>query len=379
MPKNTLMMKLIILKLLIISASCLASNVKLESHTQYDDVHYHNMPLQLIHQIGKSLAHFDLKAAFTNSQGSKLLRVNMMYSDSFLSSKVIVKYKTKGNYKLNKEYQLKNGYLIHLKLDDHESAIYFENISLEIRRKIISKLNNQKSYVYNFIPIKKANANCDVSLSGIPTTNLDTQIANNGAGAVLSSCMSGIATGAEESTIGMVKDVYNGVTAEAKKLWEDPGKRLGEYWGFVSTGAQALWDFTKILGSLLVNPTMATKVLSEKFGQIGSFFSQTYQNIKEMPATQQAQILCNIIGSIGVDVLIAAITVGAGSGKLGLTITKLLLKLKKITKTIGKGLKISFKVLEKLSDKVLDQIQFIIKAGNKNKLQLRMREVGCAL
>ena len=98
-----------------------------------------------------------------------------------------------------------------------------------------------------------------------------------------------------------------------------------------------------------------------------------------MPATQKAEILCNILGSIGVDVLITAITLGAGGAKLGLTITRILLKLKKITSILGKGLKVPFKFLKKLSDKALKIFKTISDQGNEKLLEKRLKGVGCAI
>ena len=130
---------------------------------------------------------------------------------------------------------------------------------------------------------------------------------------------------------------------------------------------------------MLINPTAGMKVLKQKFGQIGTFFSDTYNSVKAMPNNQKAQIICNILGSIGVDVLITAITVGAGSGKLALTITRLLFKLKKIASILGKGLKIPFKFLEKLSEQAIKKIKLISDQGNSKLLERKLKAVGCAI
>lgn len=356
------------------SFSCFAS-----SEPKYDAIKLKEMPKSLASEVINALSELHYKPVFTTLKGSELLRVNLMFSDSFLSSKIIIKYNTRGDYQLAEQYQLKKGIVYHLKLDDKESAIYFENLKPKEISEIITKIKNRKKLVKSFSLFPKAHADCSATLSGTPTIEIDSGVAAAGGGSILSNCMSGLGDGIEESTVGVLGSIWNGVSSEASRLWNNPGERLGEYWGFVSDGAQALWDFMQVLGRMFVDPVYAGAVLTEKFGEIGQFFVNAYESVAGMPANEQAQLFCNILGSIGVDVLIAAISVGAASGKLGVTITRLLLKLKKIAAIIGKGIKVPFRILEKVSDNLLKRLRTFDSIEDKAFINRKLRGLGCAI
>lgn len=363
----------IVLIIVTLSLSCFATN------ESYDQIALGKMPAPLAKEVIQKLNDLHFKPVFSSLRGSELLRVNLMFSDSFLSSKIIFKYDVQGNYELNKEYKIAKGVLYHLKLDDKESAIYFENLNNNEVKEIIKKLMSKDKVVYNFSFFPKAHAACDTALSGMPNVDVNSEVAQASLGSILSNCMTGIGDGVEESTIGVVSSVWDGLSSEASRLWDNPGKRLGEYWGFVSDGAQALWDFLQVLGKMLVDPAYAIQTLKTKFGEIGQFFVDAYNNIAAMPANQKAQMFCNILGSIGVDVLIAAVTVGAASGKLGVTVSRLLLKLKKIANIIGKGIKVPFKVLEKISDDFLRRLKAFNSVDDKVFINRKLRGLGCAI
>jgi hypothetical protein len=335
------------------------------------------MPKSLTLEIVQKLNKLNYRPVFTGARGSELLRINLMFSDSFLSSKIIIKYNTQGNYKLDKQYKVAKGLLYHIHVDDKDLAVYFENLQDDEIKKILTTLKSRESYVFNFSIFPKAHAECSNSLSGVPTVDLDSNIAAEGEAGLLSNCMTGLGSGVEESTVGVVSSIWNGITSEASRLWENPSKRLGDYWGFVSDGAAAVWDFLKVLGNMFINPVYAKNVLAKKFGEIGNFFVNAYNSVKDLPTNQQVELFCNILGSIGVDVLIAAVTVGAASGKLGLTIARLLVKLKKIAGVIGKGIKVPFKVLEKVSGDVLRKLKSFDSVEDKAFINRKLRRLGC--
>ena len=358
-----------------------ASSAGADTSIEYDSLSLQPMPISAQRSVVHKLKELNLKRAFIRSQGSKVLKLNMLFTDHYMSSKVALKFDISGNYKLNKFYKVASGFVYHLKIQKKEAAIYFENTTHTQRVDIISKLKSIRVSNFSFSLISKAHAadeSCSANIAN-QTVDIDTSVANRSSGSILSECMSGLLSGVEDSTVGVVESIWDGASSEAKKLWNNPGKRLGEYWGFVSSGAKKLWSFAETLGNMLINPAAGMKILKQKFGQIGKFFSDTYSSVKAMPNNQKAQIICNILGSIGVDVLITAITVGAGSGKLALTITRLLFKLKKIASILGKGLKIPFKFLEKLSEQAIKKIKLISDQGNSKLLERKLKAVGCAI
>jgi hypothetical protein len=367
-------MKFIILLTFICSLSASANE-----SLHYDSLKLEQMPNQVRVLILNAFKKRDFLPVFTGKSGSKVLKLNLLIADPFMISKIAVKYGVSGNYELGKTYSMSRGYVYHQKINQKEVAFYFEDVSLKDRDIIIKNLSLIK-VSKTFSIIEKAHADSECLAPNIyPNLNLETAVAEGATGSILTNCMSGLLSGAEESTVGVVEGFWSGLKSEYKTLKADAGKRLGEYWNFVSDGAKQLWSFAKTLGMMLANPTEGIKVLKQKFGEIGSFFVKAYEGVAALPANDKAEILCNILGSIGIDVLITAVTVGAGGAKLALGISRILLKLKKIASILGKGLKVPFKVLEKLSDKTIDAIKKISGSKNQSYFEKRLKEVGCAI
>ncbi len=364
--------------LLWIIFTCAFSAIANES-SRYDSLKLEPMPLVVKTSILNAFKKENFIPVFIGRNGSKLLKLNLFISDPFMNAKIAVKYAVSGNYEIGKSYQVGRGFVYHQVILGKEVAFYFEDVSHKERTAIINNLSKIKvSSTFSIIDQAHAQSEC-LAPDIYPSLNLDTGVAANASGSILSNCMSGLLSGAEESTVGVVEGFWNGLKSEYTKLKSDAGKRLGEYWSFVSDGAKQLWSFAKTLGNMLVNPVEGMKVLKQKFGEIGDFFVQAYEGVAALPADEKAQMFCNLLGSIGVDVLITAVTVGAGGAKLALGVTRILLKLKKIASILGKGLKVPFKLLEKLSDKTIDAINKITGSRNKSYFEKRLKEVGCAL
>jgi hypothetical protein len=367
-------MKFILLLSFICSLSALANE-----SLRYDSLKLQQMPAQVRVLILNAFKKRDFRPVFTGKSGSKVLKLNLLISDPFMSSKIAVKYGVSGNYQLGKTYPMNRGFVYHQKINQKEVAFYFEDVSTMNRDAIINSLASIKvTKTFSLIETAHADSEC-LAPNIYPSISLDTAVVEGATGSILSNCMSGLLSGAEESTVGVVQGFWNGIKSEYKTLKADAGKRLGEYWNFVSDGAKQLWSFAKTLGMMLASPTKGIKVLKQKFGEIGDFFVKAYEGVAALPANDKAEMLCNILGSIGVDVLITAITVGAGGAKLAIGVTRVLLKLKKIASILGKGLKVPFKVLEKLSDKTIDAIKKISGSKNQSYFEKRLKEVGCAI
>ncbi len=172
------------------------------------------------------------------------------------------------------------------------------------------------------------------------------------------SCASGVLQGVWSATGGLLKSVGQGLWT----LLTDPGK----FWDDAVSQFKQMKDF-------IVN-------IDSKIGQIVS-------SIKEMPNEVRAELLCSFIGSIGTDIIIAALTAGATSGKVMLSLAqyaKRLLKVEKLLshlsklKTIGKLPKSFYQKLArgKIPDTDLNAIETLSKHGFHGK---SMEVVQCVL
>jgi hypothetical protein len=347
------------------------------SELTYEVVKLKSMPKVLQATIARRFHTIQLKPVFTGLQGSKALGINMMFSDAFLSSKVLVKFGTRGNYALNKIYKMTNGYVYHHKIKNDHLAFYFENINLSMIESIIKNIQQIKvsqSSLFSIIDSAHADNEC-FSSDLYPKISADATVAERASGSLLANCMSAAGEGFEESTIGFAKDIWS----EGKKLLTSPFKTVTRYYEGISKAIKPLWSFAKAIGTLMVDPQEGMKLLMKGFGEVGAFFIKAYKGIQSLSTEEKTSIICNILGSVGPDILIMAFTLGAGGAKLAATTARLLLKLKKITSILGKGLKVPFKILEQLSDKTMDKIKMITSKGSKKDLEDRLKAVGCAI
>jgi hypothetical protein len=172
------------------------------------------------------------------------------------------------------------------------------------------------------------------------------------------SCASGILQGVWDATGGLLKSIGQGLWT----LATDPGK----FWDDTVGKFRQMKDF-------IVN-------IDSRIGQIVS-------SIKGMPAEVKAELLCSFLGSIGTDVLIAALTAGAGSAKIAVSLAqyaKRLLKVEKLLtylskmKTIGKLPKSFYQRLArgKIPDADLNAIETLSKHGFHGR---SMEVVQCVL
>jgi hypothetical protein len=172
------------------------------------------------------------------------------------------------------------------------------------------------------------------------------------------SCASGILQGVWASTGGLVKSIGQGLWT----LVTDPGK----FWDDAVNQFRQMKDF-------IVN-------IDKRIGQIVG-------SIKSMPNDVRAELLCSFLGSIGTDIIIAALTAGAASGKVMISLAqyaKRLMKVEKLLshlsklKTIGKLPKSFFQKLAKgkIPDSDLNAIETLSKHGFHGK---SMEVVQCVL
>lgn len=150
-------------------------------------------------------------------------------------------------------------------------------------------------------------------------------------------------------------------------------------WSCASGVFQGVWDST---GGMVVDA--ATCVWSpiecaEKaktafknaytfFSNVADSFSKVFNAIDSMSLEDKASLLCNLLGSVGTDVLIAILTAGGGSPKVAATIAKLSVKIPKIAALARKFVGIPIKVLGKLPESALEKFKLLMAIGQKENL-----------
>lgn len=349
------------------------------SDVSYDSVLLKSMPYDLQFETQEIFKMNNMNRALIGVRGSEVLGFNMLFTDEYFVGRVALKYNVTGDFKLDELYEFSGNRVLHFKDKNGViSALIFKNVEVSLMRRIASQLAAVKtsSHTVNIIPKAYADV-CSASL--MENFNLDTTIADNSASAMISKCFNSIGEGVEDSTIGMVKGIWISISSEYSKFMDNPKQRLSDYYGYASKGLDAVWDFSKAVGKMLVDPVYGKQILNEKFGEIGAFFVNAYNSMAALPLEEKVDLICNLIGAIGVDVLITAVTVGAGGAKLAATITRMLNKLLTISKIAGKGLKYPFKVLEKLADETIRKLEKIVDSGNQSILNRKLKGVGCAL
>jgi hypothetical protein len=346
---------------------------------EYKSVSLIPMPLELQEIVVDSFHKSQLRRFLVGPFGSGLLGINMLFTDAFAMGRVAIKYDLEGNFELDRTYRFNNFNVIHFQVFKKNIAIMYSGASSKSIDSIIHLIRSRSNSttLLSFI-INEVHAADDCDIKGV-SLNIDKDVPIKSMTGMMGSCLDNIRLGAEEGSIGMVETTWSIVATEFKDIISNPSKRMGEYWETVSQGLKQVWNFVESVVGMLVNPVEGMKTLKTKFGEIGQFFTEVHQNIKSLPLQTQMDFICNMIGSIGVDFLLSAITVGAASGKLSLNATKILMKLSKISKIAGRGLAISFETLNSLGDEILEGVEKIIESGNMDILNMKLKAMDCAI
>jgi hypothetical protein len=125
-----------------------------------------------------------------------------------------------------------------------------------------------------------------------------------------------------------------------------------------------------------MNPDSIPSTLENKYGEFGKFIEKTFYSIKALPAQAKMNIMCNLLGSLGVDFILASVTLGAGSGKIMLTASQIISKINKIIKLIGKGISFNSRYVFSLSDDLLDELQIIDDIKQLELLGNKLNKIG---
>lgn len=147
--------------------------------------------------------------------------------------------------------------------------------------------------------------------------------------------------------------------------------------GAVVEGAKGIWNAAK-------NPAQAARQLGQQADTISKFFQALQPNlvklwngVKALPPEQAREMVCNFVGAIGTDILVAALlapeTMGGSLAVMGARMTQYVNKalraiplLENLAKVAGEGKILAqnaVRALGKVTDKVLDQATALSKNG----------------
>lgn len=113
------------------------------------------------------------------------------------------------------------------------------------------------------------------------------------------------------------------------------------------------------------------------FQDVTKSFNKVFDTISNMSTQDKADLICSIIGGVGIDVLIAVLTVGAGSAKVAATLGKLGVKIAILAELLKRFTGLPMRILGKLSDATIDKIKLLMNLGYKDDIVRSMAK--CAL
>ena len=337
----------------------------------YEDVGLRSMSTNLVKDLELTFQKFGLNRIYIPNEGSRFLGLNLLFSDPFYNTQVAVKYDVRGSFEIGKIYNFGQYKVIHLLHEQKKIALLSKNLDKEELFKIIDKIkkNYKRSTRIGFFSNAYAE-DCTSPFS--PKINLDFQLNDGIIAKSLGECFSSFSDGASDSSVGLVQ----GMLKDLANLIQNPKQTLDQYYSFATQGLEALWEFSKTASKILMNPDTIPFTLENKYGEFGKFIKKTFDSIRGLPSQTKMNIMCNLLGSLGVDFILASITLGAGSGKIMLTASQIISKVNKIVTLIGKGISFNSKFIFSLSDDLLDELQIIDDMKQLNFLGNKLNKVG---
>lgn len=354
------------LKILYLIILTFASVLHASEYSSYEFVPMNQHSLE---QINQSLEELNLMPLAANNMGNtSLFGANQIYINSDFSRIVSFKYDVKGNINLNQWEYLNDGIVYHYKENGKINALFFHGVSEEIANKTIEKIKNIKLISSIFNPFKIENleaADCDHYKQNKIEYPIFEKISSSIIFESLLSCGTGIKSGAYDSTIGVAQMAWHGlesIGSEAQSLWTNPKQKMDQYYQGIVKGSLVVKDLFTFVSDMIINPEKASNVLKAKYGQTADKVIAIFNHIKNLPDSIKIEMSCAILTGVGIDALVAYLSVGAGTGKLALTIKRFSEKFE----TIGKV----FKAMDVIYNKGKGVI-----ALSKEKLELFTRRI----
>lgn len=107
--------------------------------------------------------------------------------------------------------------------------------------------------------------------------------------------------------------------------------------------------------------------------------NEMWNNLTHLSAQQVGELLCSVLGSLAPDLLVAILTGGAAAGRLGPTIARLLLKVRKVAAIIKSGVTLPIRILSEMTDQGLDYLKKLYRGGDRRRFEATLRRSGCAI
>lgn len=152
------------------------------------------------------------------------------------------------------------------------------------------------------------------------------------------------------------------------------------------TAANAAWESVKSVGSCIMHPIDCAESAVDGIKNAYHFITNIAEEMRKIWGTisnltpqQMGEMLCTVIGSIAPDIIVAILTAGAASGKLGITIAKIMLKIKKMVAVLRETIALPIKMLAKLGEEALENIAKAMRSKFKGEFELEIRRMGCAI
>lgn len=296
--------------------------------------------------------------------------INQVYFSSGMQGFVTVKFDVKGKFPLNLIQDLEDGKLIHIEVNNKIIAFFFHNISEFQVAKLTADLKELKLQKTSFfkslaiLPSAHAVEDCG-ELPNVINQDAVKAMKKTSAGGITSllfSCLNG----GQNAVRGRFdySSTYADVKNAAVEFWETPSKKIGDYYHAVSGAVSGFINFGYLLGEALIHPETGLPKIQQKLGAAGEMFVSVLSMVSLFPLELGVNITCSLVSGIGVDAFIGALTGGAASVKLLLTLKRLsatfdvLGKIKKLMDRLKMSkleeLGLSVESLKKLFQKMLN-------------------------
>lgn len=300
------------------------------------------------------------------------LGVNQIYVNTDFSKIIIFKYDVSGKINLNQWEEIESGKVYHYKSDGKINALFVRGVEEQDANKLVNLLRQIHISFLKFEMIFSSKAyaeECDNKSNPIASLNATKGITSSLIYQSILNCATGAKKGAYESTVGTVNQLsslawsgLNSLGAEAKSLWTNPKQKMNQYYNGLVKGVLAFKDILTLASEITTNPNKAISTFKKQYGKSADKIIKIFNQIKNLPTPIMAEMACAMLTGIGIDVLIAYLTVGTGSAKLALTIDRLCNQLK-------------------VFDKIFNTLNALYKSGektlllSKEKMQLLTRRI----
>lgn len=316
---------------------------------QYESIQFESCPDQECRYLLETFKKYGYEA-INGEAGLPDIGINYLLFDENNKAYLTLKAGVKGDFELERTYDLDKGSIVHFKMSEKIFALYINGVSRKYRDDLFQKvLKSAKSFRVSSIleklnPITSAYSSaCDENLTPL---GADTISAFEGISVAmitdgLINCLKSMASGAGDSVTSIPKALQNGwnaVSTEAKTFWDNPNGRLNDYYQAVDGAVSKFTSGLQMIAECLINPSKGLAVLKEQLGEVGEYLGQIVMAARAMPLEAGLDFICSFMGGLGVDAVIAAIT-GVGVAKFALTFKRaasVAMTLSRLMKNIGK-------------------------------------------